>query len=251
VKQLYTNKTWFEKLFDYLPLPPFYGILLASIGVYTLGFILSLITENVSAYLHDFPWLIYTIYIFILAEGLYFLLQRYRTGLSSMKPIIYESDEEKILEIIMKFNKRLTSIPESIPFYCIFIPLNSWIALNRLWWNDYNNVVVFDVFSWTNFIIMMLLTGVALYTGTASIFNHYELSKKIPLNYEYLLHDKFAFINKYFGRTSIQMAFLSLTCSIIGNIPILHYATTLGTLSNFIMVIRDNAVFHFSSTILS
>ena len=88
---------------------------------------------------------------------IYYLINRYRKGLHSMKNIVSLSNKEELNEVITKFNDRLCCIRKSIPFYLMFIPIFTWISLNRLWWKDYHNVIVFDVYSWAIFIIIMFI----------------------------------------------------------------------------------------------
>jgi hypothetical protein len=227
-----SEKVWIEILIDKFPLPNFSVAIITGVILYSIGVFISLSTGNFLKFIFDYPWIIYSIYIIIGVWATTHFLKEHRKSIYSIRSYLLITDEDfdKFITVV---NKRLSSL-YSIPFSLMFFPILYWVSLNRLWWHDYNGVILYDFYSWLIFACVLIVNGIGIWVGCVAYnLNYRDICGKIPLNKEDLLFNRFEPLNKYFGRFCLKITLIYLIFSTLSNLPIVLLTTTYGAMMNF------------------
>lgn len=232
----FTKKVWLEAFLDKFPLPYSHVAIITGALIYATGVLVSLYTGNLTRFICDFPWIVYSIYLIIGMWATPHYLKLHRRAFYSVRKMFCLTDEE-FQGYIHKFNERLASL-FSIPFSLIFFPILFWVSMNRLWWQDYNRVFLYDVYSWVIFALVLVANGVGIWVGCVAFnLNYRDVCEKIPLDVDYLISDRFESINMHFGSLCLQITLLYLIFSTLSNLPIIILTKNQGAIINFIVAL--------------
>ncbi|MHA2143557.1 MAG: hypothetical protein ACXADD_18925 [Candidatus Thorarchaeota archaeon] len=191
--------------------------------LYLTGVVLSLLTDNLVSFLIDYPWacllLAYTIGTWVLPP----FGERHERATRAIRNAFLVSDKE-FDEIVSTNMARLNRL-RNLVFGLIFLPIMLWAWTQRLWWLDYNNPIIFDLY----YLILVAFVlpayaGIIFGAVVACHLNIHRLCERIPINPGYLLEEGRPIIRKLWGALIARVTVVAFIMSALTNVPILFYS---------------------------
>jgi hypothetical protein len=199
--------------------------------LYLIGVAFSILTDNLVSFLLDYPWacflLAYTIGTWVLPP----FGERHESATRAIRNAFLVSDDE-FDEIVRTNMDRLNRL-RNLVFGLIFLPIMLWAWTQRLWWLDYNNPLIFDLY-------YLLLVAIVLPSYSGIIFgavvachlNIHRLCERIPADPKFLLEEGRPIIGKLWGGLIARVTVVAFIMSALTNVPILLYSGEIGLVLN-------------------
>ena len=199
--------------------------------IYVIGILISLYTRNLERFISDYPWACFTIVNMIGAwASPYFSEQHKRCTISIRK--VFSVSDEKFEEILKNNMSRLTS-SRNVLFGLIFLPTLLWALTQRLWWQEYNSPLFFDLYYLLNLAFMFpLYVGMMFGASFGCNLNVYKLCNEIPIDYEYIMDEGHSILRRFWGGLVGKATAVALFMSALTNVPILLYSGSMSLYLN-------------------
>ena len=206
-------------------IPWFIGII-----IYIIGVLISLFTGDLTRFLRDYPWALFSITIMIGAWANPSFYKRHMNCTRSIRNIFSVSDET--FETIFEDNMRNLKHPRNLIFGLIFLPALLWAWTQHLWWQGYNNSLIFDVYYLLVLAFIFINYAGLMFGAVISCnLNVYRLCEKIPIDYEYVVNEGQSLLRGLWGGLVGRATAVALILSALTNVPIIIYS---GSMSLFL-----------------
>jgi hypothetical protein len=204
--------------------------------LYLAGIILSMFTDNLESFFLDYPWACFLLAFTIGTWVMPHFQESHERATLAIRRIFLVSDEE-FEEIVRTNMKRLTRL-RNLVFGFIFLPMMLWAWTQRLWWLDYNNPLLFDLY----YLLLVILVlpayaGIIFGAVVACHLNIHRLCERIPVNSEYLLEEGRPIIRKLWGALIAEVTVIAFIMSALTNVPILFYSGEIRSFLNLALAL--------------
>jgi hypothetical protein len=209
-------------------------------AVYVTGLILSLVTGNLTSFLSDYPWICLLTVVTVAIWAVPLLAQRHGLITIKIRPVFNVSDQE-FKTLLVSNLRRLTGL-KNILLGLIFLPGLLWAFTQRLWWSNYSQPLIFDVYYLIILVFILLFYASTMFGAAISCNqNVYMMCEKTKVNVEYLIDEGQPLLRRLWGGQIMRITALTLIMSALTNVPIMLYSGSTSIMINLAIALTLTA----------
>lgn len=199
--------------------------------IYIVGLLLSTTTGNLTRFLTDYPWACLVIVITLATWVNTRLVERHEEFTIAIRKVLNITDEE--FKALLESNMRRILSGKNLILGLIFLPALLWAFTQRLWWHEYTQPALYDVYYLVILVFVVWYYASTMFGAAVSCNqNMYTLFEKTPINQEYLLDEGQPILRRLWGGQILRVTALALAMSALTNVPILLYSGSISLLLN-------------------